>query len=341
MHLPTRAGPRRRTRRALLACALPVAVAIALPAAAHAESFVGFGADRDLFYSDTSAASNDVLVRVIGNEISIRDTARVSASAPCRALSSIEVRCPNTARSIQIGTFDGNDTVEYRARHTGSVHLGEGVDTVFGGRREASGQSIEPVRYVGDGGHDRINYGGADRSVSVTPEDGNANDGRTGGGDNENVDTTFEEFIGSNFSDGPLFGTAHSDLMNGGPGNDQIGAGGGADVFLALPGDGTDDYHGGPGIDAILYSSYSTPVDVSLDNVANDGAPGERDQVRSNVENLSGGSAGDTLRSFGAFSRLDGNGGNDTLDGGSAPTPWSADWATTRSTAAARTTCSR
>jgi Ca2+-binding RTX toxin-like protein len=312
----TPARIRGRTLGALLAAGLATAI---LPAAAQAESFVGFGADRDLFYSDTSAASNDVLVRLVGNEISIRDTARVSTAAPCRALSSIEVLCPNTARSIQLGTFDGNDTVEYRARHKGSVHLGDGVDTVFGGRREGSGQSIEPVTYAGGADHDKISYAGADRGVSVTPEDGKANDGRTGFGDNENVDTTFEEFIGSNFSDAPLFGTAHTDLMDGGPGTDQIAGGGGSDVFLASPGDGTDDYHGGPGIDSILYFRYSTPVNVSLDNVANDGAAGERDQVRSNVENLSGGSGGDTLRSFGAFSRLDGNDGVDTLDGGSGP----------------------
>ena len=76
---------------------------------------------------------------------------------------------------------------------------------------------------------------------------------------------------------------------------------------------------GGPAYDSFLYFRYGMPVDVSLDNVANDAAAGERDQVRSNGENLMGGSAGDTLRSFGAFSRLDGGGGVDTLDGGSSP----------------------
>jgi Ca2+-binding RTX toxin-like protein len=41
--------------------------------------------------------------------------------------------------------------------------------------------------------------------------------------------------------------------------------------------------------------------------------------VRTNVENIYGGNAGDFFESHGAFSRLDGRGGNDRLFGGSGP----------------------
>lgn len=320
------------TRRALLAMALPAALATAaLPSAADAATVMGDATsvqilDRSFTFGG-STERNDVTVRVDGfDTIVVRDTAGITTQhqAPggrCVSAGPTEARCSGatSVQDININLADGDDTLEYRARHRGSVGMGDGVDTVFAGRRESSGQSIEPVTYFGGAGHDRVSYGGADRGVSLTPEDGLANDGRTGFPDKENVGTTFEEFIGSNFADAPFFGTAHTDLMDGGPGNDQIAGGGGADVFLAKPGDGADDYHGGPARDTILYSSHSTPVAVTLDNVANDGAAGERDQVRSNVENITGGSAGDTLRSYGAFSRLEGGGGADTLDGGAGP----------------------
>jgi hypothetical protein len=66
----------------------------------------------------------------------------------------------------------------------------------------------------------------------------------------------------------------------------------------------------------MIYIGRTQPLTVQLDNVATDGEAGEFDNVQSNVENIYGGSAGDTLRSFSAFSRLEGFGGPDTLEGG-------------------------
>ena len=296
-----RAACRHRGRRTRLAVVLPVALAVVLPSAAHAgEAFVS--GDGVLSYVDPSnRENNDVLLRVEGGKIVITDRGAPveSSSSACQVVSASRVECPANV-TVDVSTFGDSDKVEYRLPHEGFVSLGDGV-----------------VMYDGGPGHDKMDYGGADRGVSVTPEDGLANDGRPG--DREKVETTFEEFVGSNFDDGPLFGTPHTDLMDGGPGNDQIAGGGGGDVFVASPGDGADDYHGGPGRDTLEYFRFSTPVTVSLDNVANDGAVGERDQVRSNVENLFGGSAADTSTSFGAFSQLDGRGGNDMLLGGSGP----------------------
>ena len=58
---------------------------------------------------------------------------------------------------------------------------------------------------------------------------------------------------------------------------------------------------------------------IDLDNVADDGQNGELDNVRSNVENVIGGSNADTIHSLGAFSRLEGRGGDDHLFGGFGP----------------------
>jgi hypothetical protein len=51
---------------------------------------------------------------------------------------------------------------------------------------------------------------------------------------------------------------------------------------------------------------------VTLDDAADDGERDERDDVRSNMENVIGDSAGDVFESLGAFSRLDGRGGDDS-----------------------------
>jgi Ca2+-binding RTX toxin-like protein len=57
-------------------------------------------------------------------------------------------------------------------------------------------------------------------------------------------------------------------------------------------------------------------VTVSLDGGAGDGEPGEGDNVQSDVENLVGGSGGDTFIGSAAGNTLDGGAGEDYSDGG-------------------------
>jgi Ca2+-binding RTX toxin-like protein len=123
----------------------------------------------------------------------------------------------------------------------------------------------------------------------------------------------------------------------GGAGNDGVGDWGtGAVVFDGGAGDdslesgpigGTaaDDFIGGPGRDQVLYGYRTTPQDITLDDVANDGSPGELDNIHSDVEwveggegddTLSGGAGDDTLSGRGGDDTLHGNGGDDVLDGG-------------------------
>jgi Ca2+-binding RTX toxin-like protein len=125
-----------------------------------------------------------------------------------------------------------------------------------------------------------------------------------------------------------------------GGGNDQVWslAGAGNSVDMG-PGDdtirgtsaGADSFTGGTGRDSIEYAGRTAALDVSLDDVANDGEATEGDNVHSDIEDVYGGSGPNTLTGSAADNRLgvvlyanapdniDGGGGNDTIDSGSAP----------------------
>jgi hypothetical protein len=324
MHINTPAGPRRRTRRALIAAALPAVIAaFALPSAAHA-GVTSLTSAGQLGYTDTGVETNNVVLRAVGNEIVITDSVPIQ-TLHCRVVTQNQVACPANVAAVHVSTGPGNDSVEYRLPHLGSVSLGFDSDRLVAGKRQAIGRAIAPVTYFGKfsirgdvgPGVDTIDYSQADRGVSLTPEDKLANDGRPG--DLENVKPDFDVIIGSQFNDSPLFGTDLPETIIGLGGNDFIAGGHGDDLFPTHSADGADDYHGGPGRDMIDYFGRTQPVVVSLDNLADDGEKGEGDFVRTNVENIRGGQAGDVLDSGGAHSRLDGSGGSDFLFGGSGP----------------------
>jgi hypothetical protein len=140
-----------------------------------------------------------------------------------------------------------------------------------------------------------------------------------------------------------LKGWDSNDTLLGGPGDDEINGSGGSDHIEG--GDGNDSispdtYHdpapdyvdGGGGFDkvddwSIPDKDYNPPIAVSMDGVANDGRPGEADNVV-NVEKieshvsgtLAGGAGDDELTVWANIdegnSTLIGNGGNDKLTAG-------------------------
>ena len=120
-----------------------------------------------------------------------------------------------------------------------------------------------------------------------------------------------------NFTDLPstLNGGNGNDSLIGGSGNDSLNGSSGNDVLDG--GLGADTLQGGSGNDTADYSSRTTGLNISLDNVANDGAAGEHDNVMSDVETVLGGSGNDKIVGDPSANLLKGNGGNDTLYGGS------------------------
>jgi hypothetical protein len=86
--------------------------------------------------------------------------------------------------------------------------------------------------------------------------------------------------------------------VTGGTGNDELvgGPGGSSTRFLAdAAPDGADSLVGGPGADSADYSARTAGLVLSADGLADDGAPGEGDNIAPAVETLVGGAGADVL----------------------------------------------
>jgi hypothetical protein len=108
-------------------------------------------------------------------------------------------------------------------------------------------------------------------------------------------------------------------LLDGGPGDDALIGSAGTDGLVGGP--GADDVRGGGGIrDWVSYSQdgdQTIGVTVTLDGNADDGHPGEHDNVHSDVETVHGTRQGDNvLIGSAADNALFGYQGSDVLRGG-------------------------
>lgn len=112
---------------------------------------------------------------------------------------------------------------------------------------------------------------------------------------------------------GKVFAATGNDTVTDGPGNQTVDLGPGTDVSVV--GTGVDTIIGGTGVDAASYQPRTATVHVTLDTLANDGQPGEGDTIRTDVENVTGGSGSDRLIGSAANNILSGREGNDTLTG--------------------------
>lgn len=84
------------------------------------------------------------------------------------------------------------------------------------------------------------------------------------------------------------------------PASDTISGGGGTDLV---------DYEGD-------YGGHASGLVISLDGTANDGSPGEQDNVRPDVENVSGTSRAEKITGSAGPNKIMGQGGDDVLSGG-------------------------
>ena len=190
------------------------------------------------------------------------------------------------------------------------IGIGTGCEDFGGGVAvtcSAAGPDPAIVVYLGDGNDfaQSINDRAVGHSVTFYGEDG----------------------------DDDLDSDGSADVLDGGPGNDEL------TPDDSAPGPG-DVVRGGPGVDTLQTGNPTGamgPITVAFDDLANDGYPGEGDNYASDLENLSAtqtappihftgndgpndvqlrSEAADIVRGMGGNDRIDAANGNDQLDGG-------------------------
>lgn len=269
-----------------------LACAAAFPAAAHADiaSFDG----TTVTIQGTDGNENITL------SVDTPGTVRVDtneAGPGCTYNDALQyAECPLGSGGVVADLGAGNDTVFDLYQSTGGlpdhalkVDLGPGDDTFTGG---AGGEAVS-----GGPGNDELKGAGGDDVL----DGGDGNDKLLGDGGRDQL----LGGAGDDVLDGDNFDGIAGDLVDGGPGMDR--ASGWAD----------------PSSDA-----EHPPISITLDDVANDGRPGEGDDVRSIeriTSNVSGTLVlGDEPDIVEMWANIDNgasvirtNGGNDTVTGGS------------------------
>ena len=181
---------------------------------------------------------------------------------------------------------------------------------------------------VGGPDRDLVDYSGRTEPLSITLNDV-ATDGADG--ENDNVGADVENVAGGSGTD-LIIGSSDANDVNAGPGNDQVVGGrgrdwlnGGGDTDIVDGGIGndrlvdgagnSDTLIGGPGVDHADYGYRTDNLALSLNGAADDGAPGESDNIKVDVERITGGSGTDTLSGSAAPNMLTGGAGNDAISG--------------------------
>jgi Ca2+-binding RTX toxin-like protein len=202
-------------------------------------------------------------------------------------------------------SFEGNQGPDVLNGEAGNDNFfdGDGDDIVDGGDGDDSvsyGSGADT--YSGGPGYDYVQYDGAPGDVSLT-QDGVANDGTAGEGDNIGAD--FEGINAGPGNDtvvaGPqansIYGADGNDNISGGGGADQINGAGGNDI---VNGDAGGDYIGGD----------------NGDDIVNGGADGDILFASAGSDVLNGDDGSDRFRAGGSnegSDRFNGGGGTDTV----------------------------
>ncbi len=174
------------------------------------------------------------------------------------------------------------------------IDAGLGADLVYGGKDDDTidgGNGSDTL--FGGPGTDLLTF--ASLTTAGVTIDLAAGTARTRSGtDWRDVITDFENVTGGSGADS-ITGDTLDNVIDGGPGQDTLKAGGGSDT--------------------VSYASYTVNVRVSLDGLDNDGATTENETLEG-FENITGGSGNDTLTGDTGVNSIQGGMGDDSINGG-------------------------
>jgi Ca2+-binding RTX toxin-like protein len=292
-------------RRALLILCLLVPLLVPSGASAAHAARTGGG----VLEVTGGSEQNGVTVSLSGGMYTITDSAGMDEGNGCspgmQPDTSSCAAAPVTGFTADLGA--GNDSFSTTAAVPVKVTGGPGNDNLSGGpmgdtligESSPTDAGTGQNTMAGGGGDDDVFGGAGPDNISGGP----GADGVNGGPGADVVD-------GGDGNDAVIGGPGN-DMMTGGPGDDQL--------FQDSPGAGgpdADTMSGGNGVDEATYAQRTTPVVVTVDGMPNDGGTGEGDNVQSDVEKVTGGSADDHLAAGSGPETLAGGPGNDLMTGG-------------------------
>jgi Ca2+-binding RTX toxin-like protein len=203
---------------------------------------------------------------------------------------------------------------------------GDGNDIIIGGTGDdvldgGAGSDIFLSDRVSDGADtitggtatDVLSYAERPNAVRVN-SDVQANDGEANELDDVRADVeTLLGGAGNDFLDGSSF----NNTLVGGLGDDVLNGAAGDDTFVSNSDpDGADRFIGAAGRDQVTWAERTATLQADPDGAADDGGSGERDNVGTDVEMLTGGAGNDALTGGPGADVLSGGSGNDLIDGG-------------------------
>jgi hypothetical protein len=269
---------------------------------------------------------NQMSVQSRPRGILIEDTG-APLTGRCRPSSTAGRFCRGVYDGVDVELGDGNDRLQHDVG--GLVQGGAGDDEVLASRGTflfAGGPGADRFEAIGTQAATVV-YDDHTEGVSVRLN-GLADDGAPGEGDNvlgmvtgmrggSGDDSLVAGPAGSGLfgagGNDTLVGSPERDTVSGGDGDDELSAGEGNDYLDG--GAGADFLSGGAGLDEVSYGG-SEPLRLSIGDGPNDGAPGEADDIREDVEGLTGGRGDDVLIGDEDGNRLIAYGGRDVLRGG-------------------------
>jgi Ca2+-binding RTX toxin-like protein len=273
-------------------------------------------------------ASGVLTVKIQGGELAVigrgDDDAILVNSALCVGAES--ATATNLVRlNVNEGTVKGAQTAFLDFRNG---FFGLGKSTANSGTFIALGGSpADALQISTGGGNDPVTAGGtslnlngdAYRDVTVTTATGVGRVTVSLGEGTDSFSGIGGGVLGTTLFGFPLvvYGGAGNDTLRGGVRADELYGDAGDDALTAdlLATLGADIYGGGADEDSLSYALRTTSVTVTLDGVANDGAVGEGDDARADIEVLIGGAAADTLTGAATNNTISGGAGNDIIDG--------------------------
>lgn len=299
--------------------ALAIVSSAFLAAAASAATSAYVDAYGQLKVTAATGVANNINVYPSGvGAAEVSDSSDVvSPGSGCTAIDPNSVFCVGVLSTITVTAGDGDDFISGKWLTNSFYARGDAGDDQLVGSDTASNT------LVGNQGNDTLTGGDAGDSIdggdgvdSISALDspdmiwgGSGDDTISGGESSDTIDGgDGVDTINGDGDDDVLSGGNDNDTLNGGEGNDSLRGGAGADI-----------QNGNGGVDTSTYSERSATVWVYIDNLGNDGGSGEGDNVKTDVENLTGGAGSDSLRGtmagFSTSNVLDGGAGNDSLYG--------------------------